>query len=58
MEFEPGDLVIIQKQVKSDAAANFSAKLVFKTRGPYRVIERLNPISYKVQKLPFLHGLG
>ena len=58
VSFEPGDLVIVRKQVKSNAANNFSAKLVFKTRGPYRVIEQLNPNSYKLQKLPFLRGLG
>jgi hypothetical protein len=37
--FDPGDLCIVRKQVKSDAAARVSAKLVFKTSGPYRVLE-------------------
>ena len=50
--------MIVRRQVKSDASQNFSAKLVFKSRGPYRVIEKLNPNSYKLQKLPFLRGLG
>jgi hypothetical protein len=58
MEFQPGDLVIVRKQVKSDASNNFAAKLVFKSKGPYRVIERINPNSYRLQKLPFLRGLG
>jgi hypothetical protein len=32
---------------------------VFKSRGPYRVLEPANPGSYYwVQKLPFLEGLG
>ena len=56
--FAPGDLVIVRKQVKSNAAKGISAKLVFKTKGPYRVIERMTPSSYKIQKLPFLRGLG
>eukprot|EP00978_Attheya_sp_CCMP212_P011561 scaffold28579_cov50-Attheya_sp.AAC.2 len=56
--FALGDLVIVRKQVKSVAANNFSAKLVFKTRGLYRVIEQINPNSYRLQKLPFLEGLG
>ena len=58
VSFNPGDLVIVRKQVKSVASRNFSAKLVFKTRGPYRVLEQVNPNSYKLQKLPFLRGLG
>jgi hypothetical protein len=58
MEFQPGDLVIVRKQAKSDASNNFAAKLVFKSKGPYRVIERINPNSYRLQKLPFLCGLG
>jgi hypothetical protein len=33
--FEPGDLVIVKKQVQSRAAAGVAAKLVFKSRGPY-----------------------
>ena len=56
--FSPGDLVIVRKQVKSNAAKGISAKLVFKTKGPYRVIEQMTPASYKIQKLPFLEGLG
>ena len=58
LEFEPGDLVLVRKKVKSDASRNFSAKQVFKTRGPYRVLERINPNSHRLQKLPFLRGLG
>ena len=47
------------KQVKSDAAAGVSAKLVFRSKGPYRVIERIGETnSYRLQKLPFLQGMG
>ena len=57
--FYPGDIVIVRKQVKSDAKRGFSAKLVFKAKGPYRVIERIGTTnSYRLQKLPFLRGLG
>ena len=49
----------MRKQVKSDAAARVSAKLVFRSKGPYRVIERIEQShSYHLQKLPFLHGMG
>ena len=40
--FDPGDIVIVRKQVKSDAAAGVSAKLIFRSKGPYRVIERID----------------
>jgi hypothetical protein len=56
--FSPGDIVIVRKQVKSDAAQGISAKLLLKTKGPYRVLEQITPSSYNVQKLPFLQGLG
>ena len=57
--FSPGDLVIVRKQVKSDTAAGVSAKLVFRSKGPYRVIERIGEThSYRIQKLPFLQGMG
>jgi hypothetical protein len=56
--FDPGDLVIVRKQVKSNTSKGISAKLLFKTRGPYRVIDMITPSSYRLQKLPFLRGLG
>jgi hypothetical protein len=57
-EFFPGDIVIVRKQVKSEKAKGVSAKLLFKTKGPYRVIDKASPNSYRIQKLPFLKGLG
>ena len=56
--FNTGDLVIVRKQVKSDQSRGVSAKLVFKTKGPYRVIEKVSEQSYKIQKLPILKGFG
>jgi hypothetical protein len=57
-EFSPGNLVIVRKQVQSNASKGISAKLLFKTKGPYRVIDKVSPNSYHLQKLPFLKGLG
>jgi hypothetical protein len=57
--FSPGDIVIVRKQVKSDASAGVSAKLIFRSKGPYRVMERIGEThSYRLQKLPFLEGMG
>jgi hypothetical protein len=56
--FDIGDLVIVRKQVKSNTSKGISAKLLFKTRGPYRFIDRISPSSYRLQKLPFLQGMG
>jgi hypothetical protein len=39
-------------------AAGIAAKIVFKSWGPYRLLEPTNPGSYCIQKLPFLEGLG
>ena len=58
LAFDIGDIVIVRKQVKSVASKNISAKLLFKTKGPYRVVCQLNPNSYLLQRLPFLRGLG
>ena len=33
-------------------------KLVFKTKGPYRVLEKATPISYWLKRLTFCKGLG
>ena len=55
--FEVGDLVIIRKQVKSNAALGVSAKLVFKAKGPYRVLGPATNGTYSVQRLPFLRGM-
>ena len=48
-KFEVGDLVIVCKQVKSNTAAGIAAKIVFKAKGPYRVIKPDGPVSHKIQ---------
>ena len=48
-KFEVGDLVIVHKQVKSNTAAGIATKIVFKAKGPYRVIKQDGPGSYKIQ---------
>ena len=50
--FEPGDLVMVRKQVQSKALEGIPAKLVLKTRGPYRVINKQSKDSYLLQKIP------
>jgi hypothetical protein len=37
--FQPGDLVVIRRQVTSDASTGRPAKLRMRARGPYRVLE-------------------
>ena len=37
-KFYTGDLVIVRKQVKSSRKDGIPQKLLFKTKGPYRVL--------------------
>ena len=57
-KFEIGDLVIVWKQIKLDAAAGVAAKLLFKAKGPYQVVELISKGLYRIQRLPFCQGLG
>ena len=57
-QFNIGDLVIVRRQIKSNAIEGISAKLQPRLKGPYRIIEQISPSSYRIQKLPFLQGLG
>ena len=57
-EFNPGDLVVIRRQVKSNAAMGRPAKLQVKARGIYRVLEKAGDDSYWVQKIPVLPELN
>ena len=57
-QFNIGDLVIVRRQLKSNATEGISAKLQPRLKGPYRVLEQISPSSYRIQKLPFLQGLG
>ena len=56
--FEKDELVIIRKQVKSNAALGRPEKLMLKAKGPYRVIERASEGRYRVQRLPAVQGLS
>ena len=56
--FNPGDLVIVRRQVKSQAKEGVMAKLLFKARGPYRVLSRVDEDSYMILKLPAIQGTG
>jgi hypothetical protein len=55
--FNPGDLVLVRKQRKSNARDGQPEKLALKAKGPYRVIEQADTGSYWVQKLPALQGI-
>ena len=57
-EFDTGDLLVVRKQVNSTIKDGKTQKLVFKTKGPYRVLEKATPSSYWLQSLPFCEGLG
>ena len=54
--FNPGDLVIIRKQVQSDSALGRPAKQTFKWKGIYRVLRKEGEKSYLVQKQPTLQN--
>jgi hypothetical protein len=56
--FQPGDLVIIRKQVTSHAMLGRPEKLVLKAKGPYRVIDRVSEGRYRVQRLPAIQRLS
>jgi hypothetical protein len=54
--FQVGDIVIVKKQKKS-VAGELSAKLVFKAKGPYRILEKeAEGNGYKIQLIPFNKG--
>jgi hypothetical protein len=58
-KFEVGDLVIVQKQVKSktvNEVALPAKQQISKYKGPYKVIEKLGTKSYKVQRIPTVQG--
>jgi hypothetical protein len=55
--FNPGGIIVVQKQVPVDTSQGISVKLRFKTKVPYLILEQVTPNSYNVQKFPFLRGL-
>jgi hypothetical protein len=52
--FQPNDIVVVRKQVKSKDGQ--PAKLTLRTKGPYRVIEQAGTNSYHIQKIPALQS--
>jgi hypothetical protein len=57
-EFFPGDIVVVRRQIKSDASTGQPAKLQIKARGPYRVLEKAGDESYWIQRIPVLQELN
>ncbi len=57
-EFQPGDIVVIRRQIQSDAAAGRPAKQRIRARGPYRVLEKAGEDSYWLQRIPVLQELN
>lgn len=57
-EFQPGDLVIIRKQVQSQAAEQAPAKQKLRWKGIYKVLAKEGEKSYLVQKQPTIQGQG
>ena len=56
--FQPGDLVIVRKQVQSNSRKGISTKLVFRAKGPYRVLRQEKQASYILQKCHSSKALG
>jgi hypothetical protein len=56
-EFFPGDIVVVRRQIQSDASSGRPAKLRIRARGPYRVLEKAGDESYWIQRIPVLQEL-
>ena len=50
--------MVIRNQVKSIRKDGISQGLLFKTKLPYRFLEKATPISYWLQRLTFCECLG
>ena len=57
-EFAPDDLVIVRRQVQSDASLGRPAKLRVRAHGPYRVLEKAGDDSYWIQRVLVLQELN
>jgi hypothetical protein len=55
--FQPGDLVLVRKQVKSNGAEGKPAKLTLKARGPCRMLEEAGENACWMQKIPAVQSL-
>ena len=54
--FQAGDLVLVCRQLQSDSEKGFSKKLVFQSKGPHHVLEKVRDTSCIAQCLSFLEG--
>ena len=50
--------MLVRKHLKSSRKDRIYHILVFKTKGPHRVIEKAKPSSYWLQCLKFFEGIG
>ena len=50
--------MVLRNQVNSSRNYGVAQKLVLKTKGPYRVLEKVTPILYWLCSFPFCEGLG
>ena len=50
--------MVVRKQVNSIIKYEVAQKLLFKTKGPYRVVEKATPSSYWLRYFPFYGGIG
>jgi hypothetical protein len=55
--FQPGDIVIVRKQVNSNATEGRPAKLTLWAKGPYRILEPAGDNAYWIQKLPAIQAI-
>uniref|UniRef100_A0A671LWW9 Integrase catalytic domain-containing protein n=1 Tax=Sinocyclocheilus anshuiensis TaxID=1608454 RepID=A0A671LWW9_9TELE len=58
VEYAPGDLVRLKTLPRSDAAANFAAKLAPLYGGPYRIMQRLSEVNYRLASVDGAQDLG
>ena len=49
--------MVLSKHVKSSINDRIAHKLLFKTKGPYIILEKATPSSYWLQRLTFCEGL-
>ena len=56
--FDTRDLMVVRKQVNSSRKYGISHKLVFKKKGPYRVLKKATPSSYCLRRFSFCEGVG
>ena len=56
--FEPGNIVLVRRQIQTSLKADIIAKQQFKATGPYIVLKPLPPASYLVRRIPFVEGAG